>query len=174
MLDSVKEWLSKNSKAQEIATRLLLVAPLFFLTHAFSWNLLRDWTTNLIIQGNALLETHLVRLSPTSFSVGGHFFQVAVACTSIDALIGSLSLVYDRRKSLLKFFGFFLVYSVIIQVINLLRLILGFFAFDHGVSWKIAHEIPSGGFLFIWFIWLLWYRGWVSFRLHTGKRRKEI
>ena len=165
ILNSVNVWISKNSKLLDFATRLLLVVPLIFFTHAFSWSLLRDWTTTLIIQGDALIGTHLVRLSPTSFSIRDLNFQVVVACTSIDALIGSLPLLYDRRKSLLKFLGFFLVYSIIIQVINLFRLILGFFAFDHGVSWKIAHEIPSGGFLFGWFIWLSCYRGWVCLRL---------
>lgn len=174
ILNSVKVRMLKNTKSQEIATRLLLVAPLFFLTHAFSWILLRNWTTTLIIQGDALLGTHLIRLSPTSFSVGDHYFQVVVACTSIDALIGSLPLLYDRRTSLLKFFGFFLVYSIIVQFINLSRLVLGFFAFDHGVSWKIAHEIPSGVFLFIWFIWLLHHRGWISFTPRAKTNRKEI
>ena len=99
---------------------------------------------------------------------------MVVACTSIDARIGSLPLLYDRRTSLLKFFGFFLVYSIIVQFINLSRLVLGFFAFDHGVSWKIAHEIPSGVFLFIWFIWLLHHRGWISFTPRAKTNRKEI
>jgi len=150
------------SKRQDVALRFLLVAPLVCLTHAFNWGFLREWTTTAIINGDSLIGTHLVQLSPTSFSVGDHSFKVVVSCTAIDALIGSLPLLYERRKSLMNFLGFYLVFALITQALNLSRLILGFFAFDHGVSWRLAHEIPSGIFLFIWFLWLLQYQGLIG------------
>jgi len=151
----------QNSKAQKVVLRFALIIPLFYLAHAFSWPLLRAWITTAIIEGDALLGTHLVQLSPTSFSVGVHYFQVVTSCTSIDALLGSLPLLFDRRKPLLRFLRFFLLYALVAEGLNLLRLILGFFAYDHGISWRFAHEIPGGVFLFMWFLWLLRYRGWV-------------
>ena len=161
-----------------MAIRFLLVIPLIYLTHAFSWDFLRTWTTTLIVQGDAFLGTHLAVLSPTSFAVGDHYFKVVISCTSIDVLIGSLPLLLDRRKTVFGFIRFFLFYALVAEVLNILRLVLGFFAFDHGLSWRFAHEIPGGVFLFLWFIWLLHYRGWSSPSLlfkdqHKGELKEE-
>ena len=134
--------------------RFLLSAISVVVSLTMPWYYLREAETQALIWLIRLMDIHAIQLSSTTFSVKGHTFSVTAACTNIEAIMGSIpllwSLAWRIRETIIRFMKYFLV----IQLISIVRITIGFFFYDKGFSWQVTHEIPAGLLYFIWVIWI--------------------
>jgi hypothetical protein len=145
--------------------RLALV-PLFVLfCHAFSWRVGRALVTTALLALLAWAGAPALPLAFDSFRFHGSTFQVAVSCTALDVFFGSIPLLWEPERPLLPHLRFFAAYFLTLSAINMMRLVVGFLLYGGGVSWFLAHELPSGLFYFAVFVWIARRRGWSAARV---------
>lgn len=134
--------------------RFLLTAIGVIVSLSLPWYYLREAETRALIWLIRQIGIHVIELGSTTFSVKSHIFSVTAACTNIEAIVGSIPLLWSVgwgiRESIIRFMKYFLV----IQLISLARITIGFFFYDKGFSWQLTHEIPAGFLYFIWVIWI--------------------
>jgi exosortase/archaeosortase len=135
--------------------RRLALVPLFVLfCHAFSWRAGRALVTTALLALLARAGDPALPLAFDTFRFHGSSFQIALSCTALDVFFGSIPLLGERRRPLVRSLGFFAAYLLALSAINLARLALGFLLYGAGVSWFLAHELPSGLFYFAVFVWI--------------------
>jgi exosortase/archaeosortase len=95
------------------------------------------------------------RVSFDTIRIQGQLFRVVIACTFVDVLIGSIPLLWDVRKPLLRNASRLLAVAVIFFGLNLVRLEIAQVLYFRGVPWTVADEV-LGGFAYfaVWlFLW---------------------
>jgi exosortase/archaeosortase len=140
---------------REFLLRAGLVALFVLLTYQFSWHWLRFVTSVAVLRISASLGMVTARVSFDTIRIQGQLFRVVIACTFVDVVIGSIPLLWDARKSLLRNASRLLAIAVIFFGLNLVRLEITQVLYFRGVSWTVADEV-LGGFAYfaVWlFLW---------------------
>jgi len=141
--------------SSEMLLRAALVILAVLVCHSFNWNLLRWWTSELVLRITNFLGVPMGRLSDDVVSCGGELFTYTASCTFIDVFFGATMLLWSRERRLsgnvLTIAGF----GSCLFVFNIVRLALGFFLYGHGVSWTLGHEAASGVAYFLVWLWLM-------------------
>ena len=146
--------LLRRENWDEAWLRIALVPLFVLLCHVFSWRAWRAVVTAALLALLHRAGAPAVPLAVDTFRFHGSLFQVAVSCTALDVFFGSIPLLWERRGSLVRNLRFFAVYFAGLSAINLARLALGFLLYRAGLSWFLAHELPSGLFYFAVFVWI--------------------
>ena len=107
-----------------------------------------------------LLGMPMFQVAPDTFACRGHLYRFAIACTAVDAFMGSIPLLWMGKRSVGRNLVFLAVYFAALSAANLVRLAAGLWIFLHGVSWWISHEAFAGVFYFALFLWIAHRRGW--------------
>ena len=142
---------SPKAEMWRVAASFLLI----LLAFQFQWQFLCDLTTRTLISASHFFGVNAIRDSGSTFSINHLLFKVAMPCTNIEAILGTLPLLWDGRYSIKRNVRNFVIFALAIQAVNLLRLVLGFVAYSHGFSWLFSHEIPAGIFYFLWVVWII-------------------
>ena len=142
--------------SREFLLRAALVPVFAALSHAFQWQWLRFITSQGILHLSSVFGISRVRVSPDTISGQGTLFHFVVACTFVDVFMGSIPLLWDRRKGLLGNLLRLLVAAVVLFCFNLIRLEISQIIYSLGVSWTFADEILGGVAYFA--VWLAIWR----------------
>ena len=87
--------------------------------------------------------------------IQGQLFRVEIACTFVDVFMGSIPLLWDVGKSVLRNALRLLAVAVIFFALNVVRLEIAQVLYSRGVSWTLADGV-LGGFAYfaVWlFLW---------------------
>ncbi len=139
---------------------LVVLGVLF--AHSLQWHALRAWTCGACVALCALLGLPVSRLGDVSLALPGHPITIGISCTMIDVFCGAVPLLWPSGRRLLAFFGGLLV-------LNLVRLVGGFWLLYRGVAWELCHEVVAG---VVFFLVLEWVVRWQP-RVHTSSRPLE-
>jgi exosortase/archaeosortase len=145
-----RPWLSR-----EFLFRASLVALFVLLTYQFPWEWLRFGTSAAVLRISASLGMATARVSFDTIRIQGQLFRVVIACTFVDVFMGSIPLLWDVRKSLLRNALRLLAVAVIFFGLNLVRLAIAQVLYFRGVPWTLTDEV-LGGFAYfaVWlFVW---------------------
>lgn len=153
-LDLADIWLPRLSR--EFPFRATLVALFVLLTYQFRWHWLRFVTSAAVLRISASLGMTTARVSFDTICIQGQLFRVVIACTFVDVVIGSIPLLWDVRKSLLRNASRFLAVAVIFFGLNLVRLEIAQVLYFRGVPWPFADEVLGGFAYFV--VWLFLWR----------------
>ena len=140
---------------REFLYRAGLVAIFVTLTHQFRWEWLRFLTSEAILRISLWLGMETARVSFDTISIQGQLFQFVIACTFVDVSMGSIPLLWDLKKPLLRNVSWLLMIVIVLFGFNLLRLEIGHLLYAHGLPWTVADQV-LGGFAYfaVWlFIW---------------------
>jgi hypothetical protein len=142
--------------------RLSLVPVFVLLCYQWGWEFLRFLTSEAVRLLDGWMGLSLVRISFDTIHWHGDSFQFQVSCTFADAFCGAIPLLWDSKSSnsrnLLKLGVIF----ACLFPLNVVRLSSGFLLHARGIPWWLAHETISGFTYFIFLVWLLRHRGYVS------------
>lgn len=134
--------------------RFWLVLLGVVVAHSLPWNSLREATTAACVTCSRWVGLDAVRLTPTGFALSGWPLSVDVACTMIDVYLAALPLLYSKGETAWGNARPAICFFVGLMVLNITRLVAGFWLYEHGVSWLIAHEIFAGFVYFAIFQYL--------------------
>jgi exosortase/archaeosortase len=140
---------------REFLLRVSLVALFVLLTYQFPWQWLRFVTSVAVLRISASLGMATARVSFDTIRIQGQLFRVGIACTFVDVFMGSIPLLWEVRKSLLRNASRLLAVAVIFFGLNLVRLEIAQVLYFRGAPWMLADEV-LGGFAYfaVWFF--LW------------------
>lgn len=146
--------------SREFLFRVLLVALIVVLTELLPWKWLRFFTSEAVLRMSACLGMPTARVSFDTIRVGHGFFRFVVPCTFADVFMGSIPLLWNLRRSLLKNLLRMMGMAVLLFVFNLLRLEIGHVLYFWSVPWVVADSILGGvAYFAVWLvIWRM--RGW--------------
>jgi exosortase/archaeosortase len=143
-------WLNR-----EFLLRASFVALFVLLTYQFPWRWLRFVTSAAVLGISSSLGMATARESFDTIRIQGQLFRVVIACTFVDVFMGSIPLLWDARKSLLRNASRLLAVAVIFFGLNLVRLEIAQVLYFRGVPWTLTDEV-LGGFAYfaVWlFLW---------------------
>lgn len=143
-------------------SRLLRRAPLVvlavLLAHSLSWHGLRSWTCAACVLLGRALGLPLARTSDIGLALPGFPMEIGISCTMVDVLCGAVPLLWPSGRRLVLF-------ALGLMVLNLVRLVGGFWLVDHGVPWAVGHEMAAG---VAFFAVLEWVARWQP-EVHTSR-----
>lgn len=141
----------------EFLVRACLVALLVVISHELRWEWLRLLTSEAVLRLSALLGMDTARLSFDTIRAHETPVRFVVSCTFVDVFLGSLPLVWDLRRSLLRNCSRLVVAGTILFTFNVLRLEIAQVLYAHRVSWKVADGVLGGiAYFLVWLvIWQL-------------------
>jgi hypothetical protein len=140
--------------------RIALVLPFVLVCYQVGWGAWRDAVCAAFAGFAHLLGMPVFRVAPDTFACRGHLYRFAIACTAVDAFMGSIPLLWMGQRSVWRNLAFFAEYFTALSAANLVRLAAGLWIFLHGASWWISHEAFAGVFYFALFLWIAERRGW--------------
>lgn len=142
---------------REFLVRACLVALFVTISHQLGWQWLRFLTSEAVLRLSALLGMETARLSFDTIRVQQTQVRFDVGCTFIDVFLGSLPLLWELRRSVLRNFSRLVVVGTILFAFNVLRLEIAQVLYAHGVSWKVADGVVGGiSYFLVWVaIWRL-------------------
>jgi hypothetical protein len=145
---------------REFLVRVCLVAILVVVSHQPGWQWLRLATSEAILRLSALLDMDTARLSYDTIRVQGTEVEFVVSCTFVDVFFGSLPLLWDLRRSLLRNASRLVAAGAILFAFNVLRLEIAQLVYVRGASWQVADGVLGGiAYFCVWLaIWRL--RSW--------------
>lgn len=145
---------------REFLLRGCLVALFVVVSHDLRWQWLRFATSEAVLRLSAVLGMDTARLSFDTIRVHRAQFTFVVSCTFVDVFLGSLPLLWDLRRSLLRSLSRLVVVGIMLFTFNILRLEIAQILYAHGVSWQIADGVIGGiAYFLVWImIWQL--RSW--------------
>jgi hypothetical protein len=149
--------------------RAVLVLVFVTITHQLRWEWLRFLTSEAILRMSPWFGIAIERVSFDTILARGTFFRFVVACTFVDVFMGSVPLLWNLSRSLLRNLCWLVGVAAILFSFNLVRLEIGQILYARGVSWTFADEV-LGGFAYfsVWIvIWRL--RSWHLF----GSKRTD-
>jgi hypothetical protein len=144
----------------EFLCRAGLVAVFVAVTYQFKWEWLRFLTSEAMLHISASLGMAAARVSLDTITIRGHIFHFVIACTFLDVYMGSIPLLWNLEKPLLRNASWLIAVAVILFGFNVVRLEIGQVLYALGLSWTLADNV-LGGFAYfaVWrFIW--WQRTW--------------
>jgi hypothetical protein len=142
--------------------RLALIVPFVLACYQFDWHAWRSLNCTVFVAISHFVGLPTFRVTYDGFTILGHLYRFAIACTVIDAFMGSIPLLWELGKSILANVAFLSGYFVILCSLNMLRLTLGLLIFVWGVPWWLSHEAMAGVCYFLMFLWIARRRGWTS------------
>jgi len=153
----------------EFLIRACLVAAFVVASHALRWEWLRFLTSEAILRLSALLSMDTARLSFDTIRVQETQVKFVVACTFVDVFLGSLPLLWDLRRSLLRNCSRLGVAGAILFTFNVLRLEIAQVLYAHGASWEVADGVLGGiAYFLVWLvIWQL--QTWDFLRVNCAR-----
>ncbi len=135
--------------------RVFLCALAALLVYRFEWTGLRTVYCTIVTAANNLLGMPAYAASQDTMICNGSSFRFLVGCTLIDVYCSSIPLIWDVQASL-RVNGLKLVkYFFGLNLLNIIRLEIGFELYFKGVSWTLAHEAFAGVTYFLVLIWVL-------------------
>lgn len=157
--------------SREFLCRAGLVAIFVVLAHLFRWEWLRFLTSEAILRISAALRMVTERVSPDTIRIDTGIFQFVTACTFVDVFMGSISLIWDLRKSLPRNLWRLAIAAAALFCFNVVRLEIGQILYSRGVPWTVADDIVGGlAYFAVWLvIWRL--RTWQIFMPSTEPER---
>jgi hypothetical protein len=146
--------------SRQFLCRVGLVAVFVAGAYQVPWEWLRFLTSECVLRLSASLGMAGSRLSFDTILVGGQAFQFVIACTFVDVFMGSIPLLWDLRKSVLKNILWLVATATVLFGFNVLRLEVAQVLYYRGVSWTVADEVLGGVAYFA--VWLaIWHlRSW--------------
>ena len=140
--------------------RIALV-PLFVAgCYLFSWTWLQSIDCAALVWLLELTGFEVQAGSASGFRWRGIQYEFAVSCTAMDALAGCIPLLWRRSESSVTNAVRLLGFTIIVSLLNLLRLWLGFALLRAGIPWVWGHEVVAGVFYFGLLAWIARERGW--------------
>ena len=146
--------------SREFPFRASLVALFVLLTYQFSWQWLRFVTSVAVLHISASLGMATARVSFDTIRIHRQLFRLVIACTFVDVVMGSIPLLWDVRKSLLRNASRFLAVAFIFFGLNLVRLEIAQVLYFRGVPWTLADEVLGGFAYFAVWLFLWRHRTW--------------
>ena len=142
---------------REFLARACLVAVFVVFSHELRWEWLRFLTSESVFRLSALLGMETARLSFDTIRVQEAQVRFDVGCTFVDVFLGSLPLLWELRRSVLRNFSRLVVAGTILFTFNVLRLEIAQVLYAHGVSWEVADGVLGGiSYFLVWVvIWRL-------------------
>ena len=153
---SVAPGRAKRRVSQEFLFRAGLTVFLSTLAHLVSWQWLRYLTSEAVLRISPWMHLSAARYTSDTIQVGGQFFQFVVACTFVDLFLGSVPLIWVRRKTLPINLLRIAAAAAILFVFNLARLGAVQFVFARGGMPFTWVDGVAGGcaYLLVWLaIW---------------------
>jgi exosortase/archaeosortase len=99
------------------------------------------------------------RVSFDTILLGGQAFQFVIACTFVDVFMGSIPLLWDLKKSVLRNILWLIATAAVLFGFNVVRLEVAQVLYYRGVSWTMADEVRGVAYFAVWLaIWRL--RSW--------------
>jgi len=132
--------------------RFCLVALFVIVCYQFDWQGLRTAWAELFVATAKQLHLRPLRAGIDSFVFNGKYFKFGLACTAVDVFLGSIPLLWETNKALLRNLMTAVACFVCLSAGNLIRLELGFILYARGMSWFLAHEVMAGVFYFVVFL----------------------
>lgn len=121
--------------------------------------------TDVLISGCSLLHVELIQTSPTSFIAGNELTVIVdPLCTVIPAFLISVPFLYLTRESGAVYIKRLLQFILVASIVNIVRLIIGLWAYDGGASWFLSHEIAYG----------IYYAVWISYIIGMHRRAVKV
>lgn len=146
---------SSQALSREFLLRAFLVALFVVLTYQFSWTWLRFATSAAVVRMSSFLGLAASRMSFDTIRIQGQLFRTVIACTFVDVFMGSIPLLWDVKKSLLRNASRLMAVALVFFGFNLMRLETAQVLYFRGVPWTVADEV-LGGFAYfaVWvFLW---------------------
>lgn len=142
---------------REFLVRACLVAVFVAVCHELSWQWLRFITSEAVSSLSAMLGMDTARLSFDTIRVQETQIRFVVSCTFVDVFLGSLPLLWDLRRSLLRNCSRLVVAGTVLFAFNLVRLQIAQVLYAHGASWEVADGVLGGiAYFLVWVaIWQL-------------------
>jgi exosortase/archaeosortase len=142
---------------REFLVRACLVAIFVVVSHELRWQWLRFVTSEVVLRLSATLGMDTARLSFDTIRVQETPFRFVVSCTFIDVFLGSLPLLWDLRRSLLRNCARLVVAGTILFAFNIIRLEIAQVLYARGASWEVADGVLGGiAYFLVWVvIWQL-------------------
>jgi exosortase/archaeosortase len=140
----------------EFLCRAGLVAVFVVLTHQLRWEWLRFLTSEVILRVSASLGMTAARVSFDTIRVQGQLFHVVIACTFVDVFMGSIPLLWNLKKPLLRNASWLAAVAMIFFGFNLVRLEIALLFYFRGVPWIVADQVLGGFAYFV--VWLFLWR----------------
>lgn len=138
---------------REFLVRACLVAVFVVVSHEIRWEWLRFVTSEAVLRLSALIGMETARLSFDTIRVQETQVRFDVACTFVDVFLGSLPLLWDLRRSVLRNFSRLVVAGTILFTFNVLRLEIAQVLHAHGVSWEVADGVVGGiSYFLVWVV----------------------
>ena len=146
--------------SREFLCRVGLVAVFVGTAYQLPWEWLRFLTSECVLRISASLGMASSRVSFDTILVGGHAFQFVIACTFVDVFMGSIPLLWDLKKSVLRNVLWLIVAATVLFGFNVVRLEVAQVLYYRGVPWTAADEVLGGlAYFAVWLaIWRL--RSW--------------
>ena len=141
--------------SRESLVRASVVAVFVLLTYQFPWRWLRFVTSVAVLRISASLGMATARVSFDTIRIHGEFFRVEIGCTFADVFVGSIPLLWDVRKSLLRNASRLLAVAVVFFGLNVVRLEIAQVLYARGVPWALADGVLGGvAYFAVWlFLW---------------------
>ena len=145
---------------REFLCRAGLVAVFVAAAHQVPWEWLRFLTSECVLRISASLGVATSRVSFDTILVGGQPFQFVIACTFVDVFMGSIPLLWDLKKSVLRNILWLTATAAVLFGFNVVRLEVAQVLYHRGLSWTVADEVLGGlAYFAVWLaIWRL--RSW--------------
>lgn len=146
--------------SREFLCRAGLVAVFGATAHQVSWEWLRFLTSECVLRLSSSLGMATSRLSFDTILVGRQAFQFVIACTFVDVFMGSIPLLWDLKKSVLRNILWLIATATVLFGFNVARLEVAQVLYYRGVPWTVADEVLGGvAYFAVWLaIWRL--RSW--------------
>jgi hypothetical protein len=130
-----------------VALTVLAGATAILVFYGLEWSRLRQLHVLWLQTTLHALGCH-VEAAGTLLTVNGHHFQNDPDCTYADLIICSLPLLWRVHRRLPRNLTVLAAFAAAVLVVNLGRVLLGVYAFAHGVSLFWAHDLVD---------YVLWY-----------------
>jgi len=140
--------------------RIALVPVFVLACYQFAWLAWRSFNCTAFLAISHTLGISAWRLSTVAFASQGRGYHFDIACTAVDAFLGSVPLLWNWHKPIRANLAFFTLYFAVLNIANMARLSLGMLIFVWGVPWWLSHEAMSGVCYFLMFLWIARRRGW--------------
>jgi hypothetical protein len=146
--------------SREFLYRAGLVAVFAAAAHQVPWEWLRFLTSECVVRISASLGMATSRVSFDTILVGRQTFQFVISCTFVDVFMGSIPLLWDLKKSVLRNILRLMATAAVLFGFNVTRLEVAQILYYRGVSWTMADEVLGG--LAYFAVWLaIWHlRSW--------------
>lgn len=151
-----------------LARRLCLVPLAVAICYQLDWTLLRSATVSAVIIADHAVGVPVTRLGAVLFEVRGQEFLFTIGCTPVALFFSALPLLWDQSTTLVRNVSRLLLLFVALFALNVVRQTAGFFAFDRGLPWWLAHESLVGVTDFFFIFYVVRQGRW---RLSAGRQR---